>query len=120
MIDYNVSDVREAASALRSAAEMIAQEAAKIDTIISAVESGWVGAGANEYIQYLLNVRKNIAARVENINEIARLLDISADDAELADIMAAQQLASASSAAIASAQDTVNTVSEAPKVTFTK
>lgn len=91
-IKYNYSNVQKCAYKVRSAADTIAEQMGKIDAIIAQVQTGWTGAGANEYLVFLQNIRKNISDRSQNLHTIADEMLYSASQAEQADIQASKAL----------------------------
>lgn len=91
-IKYNYSNVQKCAYKVRSAADTIGEQVGRLDSVIAEVQAGWTGAGANEYISFLQNIRKNISDRSQNLHTIADEMLYSASQAEQADIQASKAL----------------------------
>lgn len=89
-IKFDFDTAYDCESKIRAVAELIEQEGSKMSSLISAVETGWTGAGAQEYIQYLVNVQKNIYERAQNLYNIANMVSGSAELAREADEEAAR------------------------------
>lgn len=89
-IKFDFDTAYDCESKIRAVAELIEQEGAKIRNLISMLEAGWTGAGAQEYIQYLVNVQKNIYERAQNLYNIANMVSSSAELAREADEEAAR------------------------------
>ncbi|MCM1060277.1 MAG: WXG100 family type VII secretion target [Eubacterium sp.] len=102
-IYFDFNAVYDCAAKVRGIAGNVEQEGKKITSLISTVGTGWVGAGAEAYINYLEAVRVNIFERSQRLYSIADALEGSAAAAEEADREAARRLA-AEEAAMASAQ----------------
>ncbi|MDE7194623.1 MAG: WXG100 family type VII secretion target, partial [Oscillospiraceae bacterium] len=84
---------------VRTIAADVEQEGKKITSLISTIETGWTGAGASAYINYLEALRVNIFERSQKLYSIANALEGSATAAEEADIEAARKIAEANAAA---------------------
>lgn len=89
-INFDFDSAYDCITKIRAVAELIEQEGSKMSSLISAVETGWTGAGAQEYIQYLVNVQKNIYERAQNLYNIANMVSGSAELAREADEEAAR------------------------------
>lgn len=94
IIKFDFDTAYDCESKIRAVAELIEQEGAKIGNLISSIEAGWTGAGAQEYIQYLVNVQKNIYERAQSLYNIANMVSGSAELAREADEEAARLAAS--------------------------
>lgn len=92
MINFDIDNVREGAHQVRNIADEIELESQNIQTIYDKVDESWIGAGAQEYKTYLSEMKKKILVRVENLREIAGLLEYAADEAYWADIEAKKLL----------------------------
>lgn len=89
-INFDFDTAYDCESKLRAVADLIEQEGNKMNGLISAIETGWTGAGAQEYMQYLLTVQKNLLERSQNIYNIANMISGSAALAREADEEAAR------------------------------
>lgn len=94
-IYFDFNAVYDCAAKVRGIAANVEQEGKKITSLIGTVETGWVGAGASAYINYLESVQLNIFERAKRLYSIADALEGSAIAAEAADREAARQLAAA-------------------------
>lgn len=103
IINFDFNAVYDCAERVRGMAEVVEQEGKKITSIITTVQSGWIGTGATAYINYLESVRVNIFERAQKLYSIADALKGSAIAAEEADREAARQLAAAEAAISGSA-----------------
>lgn len=121
--NFNIDGVEECASKIRGAAAAVEAEVKRLDNVIINTQSGWQGAGAEEFIGYLSDMRKNVAERAQNLYSISARLTNSAADAREADERAkrAAQAASAAAAVAAVNQGSTgsNTSSGNPKPTYT-
>lgn len=95
-INFDFNAVYDCAERVRDMAEIIEQEAKKVTSIITTVQSGWTGSGSEAYINYLEAVRVNIFERSQKLYSIAEALKGSAIAAEEADREAARKLAETS------------------------
>lgn len=91
-INFDFSAVYDCAAKVRGIADNVEQEGKKITSLISTVETGWTGAGAAAYINYLEAVQVNIFERSQKLYSIADALEGSAIAAEEADREAARRL----------------------------
>ncbi|GEM_PF-5797646 len=107
-IKYNYSNVQKCAYKVRSAADTIGEQVGRLDSVIAEVQAGWTGAGANEYISFLQNIRKNISDRSQNLHTIADEMLYSASQAEQADIQASKALDTNSASSAHHEQDYCN------------
>ena len=94
-IYFDFNSVYDCAAKVRGIAANVEQEGKKITSLISTVETGWTGAGASAYINYLKSVQVNVFERSQRLYSIADALEGSAIAAEEADREAARQLAAA-------------------------
>lgn len=92
-IYFDFNAVYDCAAKVRGIAANVEQEGKKITSLISTVETGWTGAGASAYINYLKSVQVNIFERSQRLYSIADALEGSAIAAEAADREAARRLA---------------------------
>lgn len=97
-IYFDFNAVYDCAAKVRGIATNVEQEGKKITSLIGTVETGWTGAGASAYINYLESVKVNIFERSQRLYSIADALEGSAIAAEEADREAARQLAAAAAA----------------------
>lgn len=107
-IYFDFNAVYDCAAKVRGIAANVEQEGKKITSLINAVGTGWIGAGASAYINYLESVQVNVFERSQRLYSIADALEGSAIAAEEADREAARQLAAAAAAETA-AQSTSQT-----------
>lgn len=107
-IYFDFNAVYDCAAKVRGIAANVEQEGKKITSLINAVGTGWTGAGASAYINYLESVQVNVFERSQRLYSIADALEGSAVAAEEADREAARQLAVAAAAETA-AQSTSQT-----------
>lgn len=98
-INFDFNAVYDCAAKVRGIAANVEQEGKKITSLISTVETGWTGAGASAYINYLEAVQVNIFERSQRLYSIADALEGSAIAAEEADIEAARKIAEANASA---------------------
>lgn len=98
-INFDFNAVYDCAAKVRGIAANVEQEGKKITPLISTVETGWTGAGASAYINYLEAVQVNIFERSQRLYSIADALEGSAAAAEEADIEAARKIAEATASA---------------------
>lgn len=91
-ISFNFSTAYESERKLRGIAELIEGEANRIQALIGNVETGWTGAGAEEYKLYLQELQKNILERSQRLYDIADSINNSINAAEEADREAARLL----------------------------
>ncbi len=84
-ISVNIAAVNACASKLRSAAETVYDEGRRIDNIIVNTQNGWQGAGARQFMQYLQEMKKDIAEREQNLSSLADRLTEAAKRAAAAD-----------------------------------
>ena len=104
------------------AAAAVEAEVKRLDNVIVNTQSGWQGAGAEEFIRYLSDMRKNVAERAQNLYSISERLTNSAAEAREADerVKRAAQAASAAAAAAANQGSTgSNTSSGNPQASYT-
>ena len=94
-IYFDFNAVYDCAAKVRGIAANVEQESKKITSLIGTVETGWTGAGASAYINYLKSVQVNVFERSQRLYSIADALEGSAAAAEEADREAARQLAAA-------------------------
>lgn len=94
-IYFDFNAVYDCAAKVRGIAANVEQEGKKITSLIGTVETGWTGAGASAYINYLKSVQVNIFERSQRLYSIADALEGSAIAAEEADREAARKLAAA-------------------------
>jgi len=99
IINYDFDGVEECASKIKGAAAAVEAEVKRLDNVIVNTQSGWQGAGAEEFIRYLSDMRKNVAERAKNLYDISVRLTNSAADAREADERAKQAAQAASAAA---------------------
>ncbi|MCX4374917.1 MAG: WXG100 family type VII secretion target [Lachnospiraceae bacterium] len=97
-IYFDFNAVYDCAAKVREIAANVEQEGKKITSLISTVETGWTGAGASAYINYLGSIQLNVFERSQRLYSIADALEGSAIAAEAADREAARQLAAAAAA----------------------
>ena len=97
-IYFDFNAVYDCAAKVRGIAANVEQEGRKITSLIGTVETGWTGAGASAYIDYLKSVQVNVFERSQRLYSIADALEGSAAAAEEADREAARQLAAAAAA----------------------
>lgn len=101
-INFDFNAVYDCAAKVRGIAANVEQDGKKITSLISTVETGWTGAGASAYRNYLEAVQVNIFERSQKLYSIADALEGSAIAAEEADREAARKLAEAANAAVQS------------------
>ena len=122
-INYDFDGVEKCASKIRGAAAAVEAEIKRLDNVIVNTQSGWQGAGAEEFIRYLSDMRKNVAERANNLYDISKRLTESAAEAREADERAKQaaQAASAAAAVAAANQGSTgsNTSSGNPQASYT-
>lgn len=118
-INYDFDGVEKCASKIRGAAAAVEAEIKRLDNVIVNTQSGWQGAGAEEFIRYLSDMRKNVAERAKNLYDISKRLTNSAADAREADERAKQAAQAASAAAAAAANQGSNTSSGNPQASYT-
>ena len=118
-INYDFDGVEKCASKIRGAAAAVEAEIKRLDNVIVNTQSGWQGAGAEEFIRYLSDMRKNVAERANNLYDISKRLTDSAADARDADERAKQAAQAASAAAAAAANQGSNTSSGNPQASYT-
>lgn len=83
--NFNIDSVEECASKIRGAAAAVEAEVKRLDNVIVNTRTGWQGAGAEEFIGYLSDMRKNVAERAQNLYSISERLTNSAANAREAD-----------------------------------
>lgn len=103
-INFDFNAVYNCAARVREIAANVEQEGKKITSLISTIETGWTGAGASAYINYLEAVQVNIFERSQRLYSIADALEGSAAAAEEADIEAARKIAEANASAQSGSQ----------------
>lgn len=118
-INYDFDGVEKCASKIRGAASAVEAEIKRLDNVIVNTQSGWQGAGAEEFIRYLSDMRKNVAERAKNLYDISKRLTNSAADAREADERAKRAAQAASAAAAAAANQGSNTSSGNPQASYT-
>ena len=118
-INYDFDGVEKCASKIRGAAAAVEAEIKRLDNVIVNTQSGWQGAGAEEFIRYISDMRKNVAERANNLYDISKRLTDSAADAREADERAKQAAQAASAAAAAAANQGSNTSSGNPQASYT-
>ncbi len=118
IINYNFDGVEECASKIRGAAAAVEAEVKRLDNVIVNTQSGWQGAGAEEFIRYLLDMRKNVAERANNLYDISKRLTDSAAEAREADERAKQAAQAASAAAAVAAASQGSTGSGNPQASY--
>lgn len=119
IINYNFDGVEECASKIRGAAAAVEAEVKRLDNVIVNTQSGWQGAGAEEFIRYLSDMRKNVAERAQNLYSISERLTNSAAEAREADKRAKQAAQAASAAAAVAAASQGSTGSGNPQASYT-
>lgn len=119
IINYNFDGVEECASKIRGAAAAVEAEVKRLDNVIVNTQSGWQGAGAEEFIRYLSDMRKNVAERANNLYDISKRLTDSAAEAREADKRAKQAAQAASAAAAVAAASQGSTGSGNPQASYT-
>lgn len=118
IINYNFDGVEECASKIRGAAAAVEAEVKRLDNVIVNTQSGWQGAGAEEFIRYLSDMRKNVAERANNLYDISKRLTDSAAEAREADERAKQAAQAASAAAAVAAASQGSTGSGNPQASY--
>lgn len=119
IINYNFDGVEECASKIRGAAAAVEAEVKRLDNVIVNTQSGWQGAGAEEFIRYLSDMRKNVAERANNLYDISKRLTDSAAEAREADERAKRAAQAASAAASVAAASQGSTGSGNPQASYT-
>mgnify|MGYP004505656217 CR=1 FL=1 len=119
IINYNFDGVEECASKIRGAAAAVEAEVKRLDNVIVNTQSGWQGAGAEEFIRYLSDMRKNVAERANNLYDISKRLTDSAAEAREADERAKRAAQTASAAAAVAAASQGSTGSGNPQASYT-
>ena len=119
IINYNFDGVEECASKIRGAAAAVEAEVKRLDNVIVNTQSGWQGAGAEEFIRYLSDMRKNVAERANNLYDISKRLTDSAAEAREADERAKRAAQAASAAAAVAAASQGSTGSGNPQASYT-
>lgn len=84
-IDVNIDQVGTCETMLCRYAEIMGEQAKKVQTMIDSVESRWKGAGASEYTAYLRKMKSDITARSERLKELGDNLGIAKQKAIEAD-----------------------------------
>lgn len=119
IINYNFDGVEECASKIRGAAAAVEAEVKRLDNVIVNTQSGWQGAGAEEFIRYLSDMRKNVAERANNLYDISKRLTDSAAEAREADERAKRAAKAASAAAAVATASQGSTGSGNPQASYT-
>lgn len=119
IINYNFDGVEECASKIRGAAAAVEAEVKRLDNVIVNTQSGWQGAGAEEFIRYLSDMRKNVAERANNLYDISKRLTDSAAEAREADERAKRAAQAASAVAAVAAASQGSTGSGNPQASYT-
>lgn len=90
-INFNTEKVSASAAAVRNTAESLNETLKKIDAAIDDIRSGWIGAGSEGYINYLMLIKKDLTLRVGKLSETSDMLKASVDNAVKTDALASGQ-----------------------------
>lgn len=93
IINYNFDDIDESISKLKEIAQTIEGEVQRLDNIILNTQNGWQGAGSENYIRYITDMRNKISSSAQNLYNIVSRLTNSAEEARQADEQAQYALA---------------------------
>ena len=64
IISYNFDDIDESISKLKEIAQTIEGEVQRLDNIILNTQNGWQGAGSENYIRYITDMRNKISSKL--------------------------------------------------------
>lgn len=89
-INFDISLAGDCASMLCRYAEDMNIQSEKVQAMIALVESGWAGAGAAEYREYLTKLRGDIDLRARQLRELGERVHNAKEAALIADREAAK------------------------------
>lgn len=74
-LKYNSSQIRTAANSIRTENENIKTNMTKLDQLCTNVQSSWKDSSTSKYIQKVEEKKASIAAMVEQLDNLATILD---------------------------------------------